>query len=413
MNHLRCGVVFWLVLSGGLTAGSITAQTSAPQTVNGDAAQLKRRGASDNRTQGAIVLDAIAKNKAGDPLKGLSAQDFALFDNKKRVSPTKLSFVEGAASEQKAQIIFVIDSMNSSSAELKKSEDAVEGFLQSRGGPLEIPTSILVVADTEPQSNLPSTAASKTSNMALHKRELFVHRIPVSNNGTFLIQSLREYKTGLHRILDTQGTLGQEERVRLSLEALSFIANAQLAIPGAKLVIWLSPGWPFLARSNAKSSGQLFNTVIYFSNLLRTARIILYAVSPEGVTPQDSSADTEGFLLNSRASSIQANGQAPGIPIELSGRYYAEFLKGVKDARQSNPNDLSLQVLAYQSGGLILDRNNDLEAMIKRCAADGEALYSLSYTPAAGSGRDVYHDLQVTLKRSSEPLRTRTGVYLK
>jgi VWFA-related protein len=178
-------------------------------------------------------------------------------------------------------------------------------------------------------------------------------------------------------------------------------------------VIWLGPGWPFLARSDAKSSEQLFDSVIYFSDMLRSARMILYSIDPEGVTAKDNSAITEGFLLNSRPSSIRANGHAPDVPIELSNTYYAEFLKGVKEAKQSNPNDLALQVLAYQSGGLVLQDNNDIEAMIRRCAGDATSLYTLSYVPAHGSGSDVYHELQISLKKSSQPLRTRTGLYAK
>lgn len=35
-------------------------------------------------------------------------------------------------------------------------------------------------------------------------------------------------------------------------------------------------------------------------------------------------------------------------------RYYENFLKGVSTAKQTNPNDLALQVLAFQSGDVLL-----------------------------------------------------------
>jgi len=316
-----------------------------------------------------------------------------VLDNKKLVPSGDLTVSELSAREHGSQIIFVLDAVNSSLAELAKSEDAIEDFLRARAGKLEQPTSVLIVSDSEPRGTSSQTTTSNTNTRALHQRGLFVHQIPPSTDGSVLEQELMKYKVGLHRILDSQADVGQAERVHLSLEALSFITSGASSLPGAKLVIWISPGWPFLARSEAKSSEQLFDSVIYFSNLLRTARIILYAINPEGVTPKDSSAEIEGFLLNSRASAIRANGHAPGMPTELTDSYYAEYVKGVRTAEQSNPNDLALRVLAYQSGGLVLQNNNDLGAQIRRCTADADALYTLSYTPVHGSGDDVYHEL--------------------
>jgi hypothetical protein len=119
------------------------------------------------------------------------------------------------------------------------------------------------------------------------------------------------------------------------------------------------------------------------------------------------------FYTTSQPASVKAFGHAPEIPMESGYNYYAEFLKGVRSAKQSNPNDLALQVLAYQSGGLVLQNNNDLVDMIRQCAADGTALYTLSYTPASNGGSDRYHELEVILTPSSQRVRTRTGIYVK
>jgi len=374
--------------------------------------QLRNRTV-DTTDNGLVLLDVVARRKSGDTIPDLKASDFVLRDNKKEVQETDFKLSATPSDSQNSQIVFVLDAMNSSLAELGKSEDALEGFLALHGGHLDRPASILVVSDSEPRGAADQTTGPTSNNTAIHQRQLFVHRIPANLDGAVLAQSLKEYKTRPHRILDAQGGIGQAERVRLSLEALSFIANAQTSVPGAKVVLWLGPGWPFLARSDAKSSEQLFDSVIYFSNILRSARMILYSIDPRGVIAKDNSAATEGLLLNSRAGSMRANGHAPGIPIELSNTYYAEFLKGVKEAKQSNPNDLALQVLAYQSGGLVLKDNNDIGAMIRRCAGDATSLYTLSYVPAHGSGTDSYHELQISLTKSSQPLRTRTGLYAK
>lgn len=230
-----------------------------------------------------VLLDMVVRDKGGKPITNLQKGELVILDDKKQISPAELSVSKNSIGEQGTQLIFVIDSLNSSLTEITKSEEAVEAYLGEQAGQLKMPTTILVVSDSEPgTTSHPQTTTSDTTNMAMHRRELFVHRIPASIDGSILIKSLKEYKTGLHRILDSQSNLGQGERVRLSLEALSFIANAQSSTAGPKLVIWMSPGWPFLARSNAKSSEQLFDSVIYFSKLLLTSRMIVYSVNPEG-----------------------------------------------------------------------------------------------------------------------------------
>lgn len=261
-----------------------------------------------------------------------------------------------------------------------------------------------------PQSASGKLDTPTVTNTTVQRGKLFVRRIPPSTDAAALIHGLKNNRTELHRILAAQGSVGEGERFTLSLQALNSIGDALSSEPGTKLVLWIGPGWPMLRKSDAKSSDQLYDSVIFFSNLLRKARIVLYSIDPTGVTPQDSSAETEAFLLASRPGAIRANGRAPDPPSNIGDSYYQQFLKGVRDPRESNANDLALQVLAYQSGGLVLLHNNDLMAQVNKCASDEDSLYSLSYSPASGTGLDVYHDLKVTLSKSSEPLRTRTGI---
>ncbi len=88
---------------------------------------------------------------------------------------------------------------------------------------------------------------------------------------------------------------------------------------------------------------------------LRQARITLYSVDPLG--------SNEGVGRTS---------------------YYQDFLKGVSKPNQVNVGDLSLQVLAVQSGGLALASNNDVASLLQKCLADTEAYYELSFVPAPG-----------------------------
>ncbi len=370
---------------------SVPAQTAA----------LQQRGPDSHR----VVLDIVARPS----LEAASAA--VVTDNGDRIRPEQLRLLsQRDGSDAQPQVIFVIDAVNSNFQSVARSEDAIKAVLKANQGQLPQLTSVVILSDVP---GYPSVKTSPQDTTSLRQSQLFAHRIPPSRDASELFRQIESFKVGLHRILESQAGIGQAERVQFSLEALSFVAKAEASEPGPKIVVWISPGWPFLSKSDAKSSEQLFDSIVYFSDLLRSGRIILYSVSPEGMTSQDHSAETEAFLFASRRSTIEANGHAPKVPVELTSTYYMQFLAGVRNAADSNPNDLTLQVLAYQSGGLVLQQNNDLKNELMQCISDAQNISSLAYEPDAHGVGTKYHAVQVRRSADAQPLRTRTGFYDK
>ena len=386
--------------AGAVLAGSVLAwaQAAGAATQGGGVGELQGRKAADRM----VVLDVVAESP--------SAMDLRMTDNGAAVAPERVQVVAAGDGGTESQIVLVIDAVNSTPEEVTRSEAAVEECLKSARGGLSRPTSVIVLSDAVAEHGLPTP---NTETAALHQRQLFAHRIPATTDASSLIEALRRYKLGLHRILEAQAGAGQAERVRLSLEAMSFVANAERAEPGAKVVVWMSPGWPFLARAEASSSQQIFDSIVYFSDLLRSARMMVFAVDPRGVTPRDSSAQMENFLLTSRPGANRTNGRAQTVPVEVTDDYYRNFLGGVRTVADANPNDLTLQVLAYQSGGLVLEHNNDLRAQIAMCVADANRLVSVRYVPDSAAGAGTYHAIEVKAAGGSRALRTRSGFYLR
>jgi hypothetical protein len=86
-------------------------------------------------------------------------------------------------------------------------------------------------------------------------------------------------------------------------------------------------------------------------------------------------------------------------------------MKGVESAKQADAGNLSLQVLAEQSGGQAIGPTGDIYAGIARCVADANAYYELSFDSAKADRVDVYHGLQITLDKPGLTARTNTGYY--
>lgn len=132
-----------------------------------------------------------------------------------------------------------------------------------------------------------------------------------------------------------------------------------------------------------KDQENHFRTVVRLSARLREARVTIYDVDPLGT---DDAASFRTF-------------------------YYENFLKGVTSASKVGNGNLGLQVLAFQTGGRVLNRSNDVGDLIATSVADAKAYYTLTFAPAVAGHPNEYHDLQVEISKPGLTARTRTGYY--
>lgn len=83
----------------------------------------------------------------------------------------------------------------------------------------------------------------------------------------------------------------------------------------------------------------------------------------------------------------------------------------VTTGKQVQIGNLALQVLAFQSEGLVLNSSNDGAGEIATCAADANAFYVLSFDGLAGDGPNEYHGLEIKIAEPGLEARTRSGYY--
>ena len=73
--------------------------------------------------------------------------------------------------------------------------------------------------------------------------------------------------------------------------------------------------------------------------------------------------------------------------------------------------DLSLPVLAIQSGGLALNSSNNIAGLIQECVADAAPYYEISFDSSAAERPEEYHHLEVKVAKPGLTARTRQGYY--
>jgi VWFA-related protein len=309
-----------------------------------------------------ITQNVVVTDKSGQPVSGLQEQDFTLLDNKRPKKLASFRAVDGPTADSPVRLILVVDEVNDSFTNVANERTYLGKFLQANDGKLALPTSLAFFSDSG------ATLGRETST-----------------DGKALFTELNSEKNSLRIIGRSQGAYGAGDRLQLSLRALQGLIQAEAAQPGWKLVVWISPGWPLFSgpqeNMTQKSQQQVYSSVVGLSAQLRAAGITLYNVNPLGA------ANTRDTFL------------------------YEEYVKGVNKPSKAQFGNLGLQVLAYQSGGLVLASSNDLAGEITKCASDAKAFYVISFAADPVDEKNDYHALEIKLGKAGMTARTRTGYY--
>jgi VWFA-related protein len=337
-----------------------TQPQSAPELKLRPTSVPETKQAANQVKEGRIHLDVRVTDGSGKPVTGLTREDFTLLDNN-RTQPI-LSFSEAddqlPNSAPPAEVILLIDTVNSGLVQVDLVRNAIEKFLRQNGGKLAQPTSVFWFTD----------AGVKVMPKP-------------TRDGNALANMVQQIDPSIHSIRSAAGSEALLERLQLSVRSLSLIVNNEIKKPGRKILIWTGPGWPLMAGEptlySARSHQLNFDSIVLLSAGLRQSRMELCG---------------------------------PGAG---SDYYVKDFLKGVKTAREAGSGDLALQVLAVQSGGRTLDAGNGSQLVngISECASEAGSFYTLSFDPPRPDHAEEYHDLKIRIDKPGLNARTTTGYY--
>ena len=343
------------------------AQQAAPSSSQAPGhPELSHRPAPNLEAQGKMKIDVVVIDGAGQPVAGLTQQDFTLLDNKKPQPILSFRAVNGVLGEGVAdppvEVILLVDVANTPVEAVGYERDQVEKFLRRNGGQLMQPTSLMIFDDQGVKGLSRPTRDGNQLADELKRAEATTHSVPLT--------------------LQTES-----DRVSMSLQALQRITEAAKTNAGRTMLIWVGSGWPMLENSRypftKRDYAAQFNLVVTMSSAMRDSRVTLYSVRPTDPPAMDE----------------------PRI------QDYRSFLKGVASANQVQPGNLALPVLAVHSGGRAFDAPGDLSEEIARCIAEAKFYYALGFDPVNANHVDEYHELGVRVDRPDLKVRTVTGYY--
>ncbi|MFZ2022527.1 MAG: VWA domain-containing protein [Terracidiphilus sp.] len=307
-----------------------------------------------------IRLSVVADTKSGQPVTNLDEKDFTVLDNKSARPITHFRTMSPA--DEPVKVIVFLDAVNTPYSMLAYAREGVEKFLKLNEGQLADPTTIAVLTDQGAQ--LESS---------------------FSTDGNALSDALDRQQIGLRQITRESEWSG-DERLQICMNALNKLISFAGTVPGRKIVLWISPGWPIMSGPriylDSRQEDQIFNEIVNVSTQMRATKMTLYNINPIGVGESLQVAD-----------------------------YYQTFVKGVAKANQVQLGNLAVQVLAVQSGGLAIESNSDVTGMMQRCLNDAKSWYEIGFDPLPADNSNEYHHIEIKVDRPGVAARTRDGYY--
>jgi VWFA-related protein len=310
---------------------------------------------------GRIYLDVVVTPKSGPAVSGLQQQDFTILDNEVPQAISSFEVVDGR--QVPIEVILLLDVVNTRSEHLDMLREGINSFLKADEGRLAYPTKLVTLTNT-----------------AIQFQEDF------SQDGNAISTALDQRAIALRDIGRSSDSYGAAARFQLALQGLRQLVARESESPGRKLILWFSPGLPVLSGSqrlaNPEQEREVFGDIVDISTQLREFQFTLYTVDPLGTSD-----------IGSRVSKLEP------------------YLKGVSKQSDVRREDLALQVIATQSGGLALNPGKDIAAQLQQCVADAGAYYKIAFDPAVTDRSSEYHHLEIRVANPGLTARTRQGYY--
>lgn len=379
-----------------------------------------------------VNLDVWVTDKKGQPITGLTKDDFEVYENGRQVTVTNFHAFEAQSFEldvnQRAQREKLIAEGQPIPPELQLPEMAEDERLH-----LVVYIDNYNIRPFNRNRVFRRLRGFLTENVrdgdrvmlvsydrSLHIRQPFTTDPNLIAAGLFELEEVSGHavhydseRRGLLREIDEAENLAEVSyRVRtfaenrfndlaFTIDSMTEIIDSLAGLTGRKALLYVSDGIPLspgedlyyalhqkfqdtsvLTQARDYNAYNRFNTLAAKAN---SNKVTFYAIDAAG-------------LRASTASSVQS--ESPGLPGAT------HFVDSVNVSNLQQP----LQLMAEATGGQVIINSNDVGPGLAKIATDFRTYYSLGYSPShSGSGR--YYDVEVRLKdkRKGAKIRHRTG----
>jgi VWFA-related protein len=350
------------------------AQT-APSLVPRTASERERQQESNNQ----ILLNVQVTDSAGQPVSGLTRDDFTVLDDQQ---PQKIvMFREVESKDRPVHVLIVFDAINAEAWMIRHAREDLANYLaRRRGRPLPYPISLVLVSDT---GTTESPFTTDPAALSQHVAEMPRSTHGTSCNNAGASQELDDLGGGAYATPAPSVTGCSFAHMKQSVAALSSLLKEQTSLQGRTILIWTGPGWSLPKQA----TGNFLDVLVELTTNMRIAQTTLYAVSPDKFERVE----------------------------ELPHRQNATVGEDISLANQTKRDQAALRsttlpILARQSGGRVFEKTN-LDTAIDACFVGLSRYYLIAWDPAPSATPDNVRTIDVTVKPPNLKVLTTTSYF--
>lgn len=397
-----------------------------------------------------VQLDAVVTDKKGQIVRGLTKDDFELYESGKKQQINFFEFVEAGKRRQPSEKVatpespashdrltarevrrifaFVVDDLTIPYQELVYVREMLTNFLDNQMQP----TDLVAIVRTVGGKGLLQTF---TSDKALLRRAIAsltpgMHPLSAFNNPEFPKTTVTPQPeqeapvigqggTPGYRGIDVSGedpninsTLDETNKLLRSYMCLgtaSFVIDSVAQLPGRKSLILVSGGLPILSAQQGSVAGNVSNSLNLLTDKASRAGVAIHTMDIRGLQAHSavaSFADTPG------RSSIAAPNQDSPLRLPTGGgfgRTIDESMFGFKNPFDQTQGHQGLRALAYATGGIPVLNKNDFNAGLGKILDASDGYYLLAYTPSDSKFDGSFRRLEIKVKGEDVRVYNRRG----
>lgn len=421
MSQLRCAatsVIAALALCGA------AASQEQPQDVYTETVNVE-----------IVNIEVYVTDKKGDPVPGLSSEDFELYADSRPVPISNFYSVDSAISgaesgvdvpsgvqpdtspqdateasrtapkpaDQKLYVVVYIDNFNLTPFKRNRVLTELRSFLRDFLSPDD--EVMLATYDRELNLRHPFTARPENINRALMELEdISAQRIHRDRERSDLFSNLEDADTVTEALMLARNYAGSVRNdTHFTLDALRSLVDNLSGSRGRKAIIYVSEGLPMIAGEDMfHQVAQKWREQISLNEAMEYDMSTRY----RELANRANANRVSFYTIDARGLTVLAQGT---VDTEVKGQAGE---RSFVDSVQNSNLQSTVQMLAERTGGRAIINTNKYLPDLKRVALDFTNFYSLGYAlPDVGDGR--YHSIKVRFKdrelRRRYNLRHRDG----
>jgi VWFA-related protein len=418
--------------------GSLAGQQPAPP------AQRATGGEGTNVT--AIVVDVVVRDRQGNPIAGLTADDFQIFEDGVRqevgsftavakapvTPPTAATTAAAAPAEPVGEaakkapevLALVFDRLSSDARAL-----ALNAALQYVGDG-KVSNNVIAVfgidlslmfhqpftrdaegirAAIRAASGRAASSFGTTRQQSSQSAEQLVRSTNAVNSmtgsagpggvssGIGGAAADAQFAGIQRRMAETFQALERDEQGYATANALLAVVSAMKAVPGRKSVVFFTEGLAIPPNVKAR-----FQSVVDAAN---RSNVSIYPMDAAGLRTDSLTKETKDGI-----------GEASGIALnrdptrDVTDRPMMMALEKNEDLLRADPHS-GLDQLADQTGGFLIANTNDLRRGFSRIDTDMRNYYVLTYVPTNGAFDGKFRSIDVKVRKNDVRISSRKGYF--